>query len=83
LVYTNTTQRSQAAHVGVTAFDQTNLNTVLDGIEVAFKDFEKTELHKRISKESKQVKKPIFYAGLASVNGKDAVMKYLLDHRFY
>jgi zinc protease len=36
--------------LGVTAFDQTNLNTVLDGIEVAFKDFEKTEAQKDLER---------------------------------
>ena len=56
--------------LGITAFDQTNLNTVLDGIELAFKDFEKNGIAQKDLERIKAGQETDFYAGLASVNGK-------------
>jgi zinc protease len=55
--------------LGVTAFDKTDLNRVMEGIEIAFRILKQTEFHKKILTELKR-QETSFYQGLASVNGK-------------
>lgn len=54
----------------ITAFDKTNLNLVMNGIEAAFKDFEANGISQKDLDRIKAGQETNFYTGLASVNGK-------------
>ncbi|MFT5253106.1 MAG: zinc protease [Flavobacteriales bacterium] len=56
--------------LGITAFDKTNLNLVLEGIKSAFKDFEAKGISQKDLDRIKAGQETDFYIGLASVNGK-------------
>jgi len=56
--------------LGVTAFDKTDLNRVMEGIEIAFKDFEANGISQKDLDRIKAGQETSFYQGLASVNGK-------------
>jgi zinc protease len=54
--------------LGVTAFDKTDLNRVMEGIEIALKILKQTNFTKDLDRIKGQ--ETSFYQGLASVNGK-------------
>lgn len=56
--------------LGITAFDKTNLNLVLEGIESAFKDFEVNGISQKDLERIKAGQETNFYTRLASVNDK-------------
>jgi zinc protease len=56
--------------LGITAFEKTDLNRVMEGIETAFKDFEGNGISQKDLDRIKAGQETDFYTGLASVNGK-------------
>ena len=69
-VYQYTSELAGQFMLSVTAFDKTNLDEVMNGLNEAFKDFEAKGISQQDLKRIKAGQETAFYTGLSSVLGK-------------